>query len=187
VTADWYLMRGSGVVALLLLTLVVALGIATANRFRPKGLPLFVTTTVHRNASLLAVVFLGIHVATAVLDSDAGVPLASVLVPFTSDWSPFWVGFGTLALDLVAALVVTSLIRKRLPYRLWRSVHFAAYGAWPLALVHGLGAGSDVATGWAQTVNMLCVTAVAAALAWRLFALEEPAPRASPGDAPGRF
>lgn len=182
-TAEWYLMRGSGIVSLLLLTLVVALGIATANRFRPRGLPLFVTTTVHRNAALLAVVFLGIHVTTAALDADAGVPLASVLVPFSADWAPFWVGLGTLALDLVAALVVTSLVRKRLPYRLWRSIHWAAYGAWPLAFLHGLGAGSDVPTEWAQAVNMLCATTVALALAWRLLALEEPAPRASAHDA----
>jgi sulfoxide reductase heme-binding subunit YedZ len=174
-TADWYLMRGSGVVSLLLLTLVVALGIATSNRFRPRGLPLFVTTTVHRNASLLAVAFLGIHVGTAVIDPDASVRLLAVVVPFTADWSPFWVGLGTLALDLMAALVVTSLLRKRLAYRVWRSIHWAAYGAWPLAFAHGLGAGSDVRTEWLRAVNVVCVTAVGAALAWRVLALEDPA------------
>jgi sulfoxide reductase heme-binding subunit YedZ len=173
-TADWYLMRGSGVVSLLLLTIVVALGIATANRFRPRGLPLFVTTTVHRNASLLAVVFLGIHVATAVIDPDASVQLLAVVVPFTADWSPFWVGLGTLALDLVGALIVTSLVRKHLAHHVWRSIHWAAYGAWPLAFVHGLGAGSDVRTDWLRAVNVACVIALGTALAWRLLALEEP-------------
>jgi hypothetical protein len=77
-------MRGSGVVALLLLTLVFALGIATSKRFRPRKLPLYVTTTVHRNASLVAVAFLGIHISTAVLDTYSHVPLAAVLVPFAS-------------------------------------------------------------------------------------------------------
>jgi hypothetical protein len=108
VNAEWYLMRGSGVVSLILLTVVFALGIATSKRFRPSGLPLYVTTTVHRNASLLAVSFLGIHIGTAVLDTYSHVPLTAVLVPFGSHWRPFWVGLGTLALDLLAAVVVTE-------------------------------------------------------------------------------
>ena len=173
-TADWYLMRATGIVSLLLLTIVVALGVATSTRMRPRGTPLYVTTAVHRNASLLAVVFLGIHVVSAVIDPEASVQLTAVLVPFTSHWAPFWVGLGALALDLVAALVVTSLVRHRLPYGLWRRIHWAAYAAWPLALVHGLGAGSDRATEWMRVVDALCVAAVGAALAWRVLALEEP-------------
>jgi sulfoxide reductase heme-binding subunit YedZ len=133
VTADWYLMRATGVVSLLLLTLVVALGVATATRLRPAGTSQYVVTTVHRNAATLAVVFLGIHVASAVIDPDAAVQLTAVIVPFTAHWSPFWVGLGAVALDLVAALVVTSLVRHRLPYRLWRRTHWAAYATWPLA------------------------------------------------------
>jgi sulfoxide reductase heme-binding subunit YedZ len=174
VIADWYLMRASGIVSLLLLTVVLALGIATSNRFRPRGLPLFVTTTVHRNASLLAVAFLAIHVTTAVIDPDASVRLAAVMVPFVATWRPFWVGLGALALDLVAALVVTSLLRKRFSYRVWRRIHWAAYGAWPLAFLHGLGAGTDNGTGWLLAVDLVCLATVAAALAWRAFALEEP-------------
>jgi methionine sulfoxide reductase heme-binding subunit len=179
VTADWYLLRASGVVTLLLLTIVVALGVATTNRFRPRGLPLFVTTTVHRNASLLSVVFLAIHVVTTVVDPQANVQLAAVIVPFVSQWAPFWVGLGALALDLVAALVVTSLVRKRLSYRLWRGIHWAAYAAWPLALAHGIGAGTDAGTEWLRAVNALCVLAVGAALAWRVLEIEEPAPPAT--------
>ncbi|HEV8251038.1 MAG TPA: ferric reductase-like transmembrane domain-containing protein [Gaiellaceae bacterium] len=173
--AEWYLMRGSGTVSLLLLTVVVALGIATSRRFRPSGLPLYVTTTVHRNASLLAVAFLFIHVVTAVLDGDARVPLAALVVPFASHWAPFWVGLGALALDLLAAVVVTSLLRKRLKHRTWRAIHWAAYAAWPLAYIHGLGAGTDAATAWMLGVDVACLTAVGAALAWRLAAQPRPA------------
>lgn len=173
-TADWYLMRATGIVSLLLLTVVVALGVATSARSRPRGLPLYVTTAVHRNASLLVVVFLTIHVASAVIDPYASVQLTAVLAPFTSHWAPFWVGLGALALDLVAALVVTGLLRHRLPYRLWRGIHWAAYAAWPLALTHGLGAGSDRATEWMRVVDALCVALVGAALAWRVLSLEEP-------------
>jgi sulfoxide reductase heme-binding subunit YedZ len=169
-------MRATGTVSLLLLTLVVALGIATATRLRPRGTPQYVTTTVHRNVALLAVVFLGVHVVSAVVDPDAAVQLTAVLVPFTSHWSPFWVGLGAVAVDLVAALVVTSLLRRRLPHGLWRGIHWAAYAAWPLALLHGLGAGSDRGTGWMRAVDVVCVAALGAALAWRVLALDTPEP-----------
>ena len=172
-TADWYLMRATGTVSLLLLTIVVGLGVATSTRLRPRGTPLYVTTAVHRNASLLAVAFVGIHVVSAVIDPQASVQVTAVLVPFTSHWAPFWVGLGALALDLVAALVVTGLVRRHLPYVLWRRIHWAAYAAWPLALVHGLGAGSDRTTEWMRGVDALCIAAVGAALAWRVLALEE--------------
>jgi sulfoxide reductase heme-binding subunit YedZ len=175
-TADWYLLRATGVVSLLLLTVVFALGVATSNRFRPKGLPLWATTTLHRNASLLAVVFLALHVVTTVIDPDASVGLISVVVPFTSSFSPFWIGLGALALDLVVALMVTSLARRRLPFALWRAIHWAAYAAWPLALVHGLGAGTDAATPWLRAVNASSIFIVGAAVVWRLAAAPAPAP-----------
>lgn len=186
-TADWYLMRATGAVSLVLLTVVIGLGVATSTRVRPRGTPLYVTTAVHRNAALLAVVFLGIHVASAVIDPEASVQLTAVLVPFTSHWAPLWVGLGALALDLVLALVVTGLVRRRLPYPLWRRVHWAAYLAWPLALVHGLGAGSDRTAEWMRVVDALCVAAVGAALAWRVLALEEGETGAEAERQPGRL
>lgn len=176
-SADWYLMRASGIVSLLLLTVVVALGIASSKRFRPGGLPLYVTTTVHRNASLLAVLFLGVHVLTAAVDPDAAVRLLTVVVPFTTGWSPFWVGLGALAFDLVGALVVTSLLRKHFGYGTWRAIHWGAYAAWPLALLHGLGAGTDKGTGWMVLVDAACVAAVGTAVWWRLEEAGEPPPR----------
>lgn len=176
-TADWYVMRASGLVSLLFLTVVVALGVATSTRARPRGLPLYVTTTVHRNAALLAVAFLGVHVVTAVLDPYAAVQLTAVLVPFSSHWAPFWVGLGALGVDLIAAVVVTSLVRRRLPYRVWRGIHWAAYAAWPLVLAHGLGAGTDRGTGWMRAVDALCIGVVGGALAWRVSGLEKEMPR----------
>ncbi len=174
-TADWYLMRASGVVSLLLLTLVVALGVATSNRFRPQRLPLYVTTTLHRNASLLSVVFIALHVVTAVVDPDASVSLLAVVVPFVSHFAPFWIGLGALSLDLVAALILTSVLRRHMnmSFAVWRRIHWTAYAAWPLALVHGLGAGTDTATAWLRTVEVVCIVAVGAVVMWRLLA--EPA------------
>jgi len=183
--AVWYLMRASGVVALLSLTGVVALGIATTARWQPRGLPRFVTLALHRNISLLAVAFLGIHVATAVIDPYAVVGLVAVAVPFTAGRGPLWVGLGAVALDLIAALVLSSALRRHLGRRVWRVIHWAAYLAWPLALVHGVGLGTDRGTLWLQALAGACVLAVGAAAAWRLRAgsgrpkhLEpQPAPR----------
>jgi sulfoxide reductase heme-binding subunit YedZ len=169
----WYLMRASGVVALLLLTLSLSLGIATSNRWRPRGAALYVTTTIHRNASLLAVVFLSVHIVTALVDSDAAVSLASALLPVGPG---VWLALGALAFDLVAAIVVTSLIRTRLPYRLWRAIHWAAYTSWPFAIWHGIGMGSDAATWWLRGVTILCVAWFAGVVVWRLSRHDDLAP-----------
>ena len=139
----WYLMRASGVVSLLLLTAVSALGVATASRLRPGRAPRFVTLGLHRNIALMAVVFLTVHVLTAIIDPQASVRAVAAVVPMPSDRYALWLGLGALALDLVIALVVTSLLRQRLAPRVWRTLHFLAYLAWPVALLHGAGMGTD--------------------------------------------
>jgi sulfoxide reductase heme-binding subunit YedZ len=164
----WYLMRGSGLVALILLTLTLIGGIVNIRRFATPRWPRAVTGLLHRNVALLAVVFLGVHVATAALDSYVAVGWLAAVIPFTSQWDRFWVGLGTAAVDLMVALIVTSLLRARLGYRTWRAVHWLAYAAWPLAMGHGFAAGSDSGTVWAQGVYVVSLLAVAVAIAWRL-------------------
>lgn len=163
----WYLSRGTGVVSLALLTLVLVLGVLTRSARPLPGLPRFVTAGLHRNASLLAVGFLAVHVSTAVVDPYAMTGLVDVVVPFHGGYRPLWVGLGTLALDLLLALTATSLLRGRLSHRAWRTVHWAAYACWPLAVLHGLGAGTDVFTSWSRAITLSCVLAVAAAVGWR--------------------
>lgn len=166
----WYLMRATGIVSLLLLTVVVALGIATERRAALPRQPRGVTTGLHRSASLLAVAFLAVHVTIAVIDPDAAVGLVSLLVPFAGAARPFWVGLGALGLELVAALVVTSLLGRHLSRRTWRGIHWLAYAAWPLAVIHGIGMGSDTMRSWMLLVNLACASAVGVALSWRFSA-----------------
>jgi sulfoxide reductase heme-binding subunit YedZ len=166
----WYLMRATGVVSLVLLTAVIALGIATVNRWRPGNAPAFVTAGVHRSISLLSVVFVAVHVVTAVVDPYAGVSVVGAVVPFAGSSRPLWIGFGAISLDLVVALIVSSLLRRRLGARVWRAVHWVAYLCWPVAFAHTLGTGSDVNTIWLRGVAVLCFGVVAAAAAWRLAA-----------------
>jgi predicted ferric reductase len=165
---DWYLMRGSGVVTLILFSGVVALGIATTNRWRPGRLPRFVTLGLHRNLSLLAVVFLVVHIVTAVLDSYSHMRLIQVLLPFPAGPYPLWLGLGALSLDLMLAVVVTSLLRHRLSRRVWKSVHWLAYASWPLAFAHGLGMGTDAGSVWLLVMALGCLGTVLAAATWRV-------------------
>jgi sulfoxide reductase heme-binding subunit YedZ len=171
--AVWYLMRASGAVTLILLSAVFVLGIATLRRWRPANLPRFVTTSLHRSISLLAVVFLAIHVVTAVADPYAVVGLSSVVVPFVAGRDALWVGLGAISLDLMAAMILTSLIRGRLGARSWRAIHLTAYASWPLALAHSFGMGTDASSPWLLAVGVACVAAVGAAVLWRLSAPSE--------------
>lgn len=166
--ALWFLTRGFGLVTLVLLTVSVALGVAQLARFARPGLPRFLVAGLHRNVSLLAVVLLAVHILTAVADPFAPIRLVDVFIPFGGLYRPLWLGMGALATDLLLALVVTSLVRHRIGYGPWRAVHWCAYACWPVAVVHGLGTGSDSRLGWVQLLYVACVAVVLAAVGWRL-------------------
>jgi DMSO/TMAO reductase YedYZ heme-binding membrane subunit len=172
----WYLMRGSGLVALILLTLTMVGGVMNVRRFATPRWPRAMTALLHRNVALLSVVFLAVHVATAALDSYVSVGWLAAVIPFTSQWNRFWVGVGTAAVDLMLALVLTSLLRHRMTHRTWRAVHWLAYASWPLATLHGFLAGTDSGTSWARAVYVGVLIAVGAAVLWRLWRRAVPAP-----------
>jgi DMSO/TMAO reductase YedYZ heme-binding membrane subunit len=161
-TALWYATRGTGVVALLLLTGTVLLGLLGPLRTASPRWPRFVVGGLHRNLSLLAVAFVGVHVATSVLDTYAGIGWWDAIVPFGSVYRPFWLGLGAVAFDLLLAVLVTSLLRGRLRYRWWRAVHWLSYACWPLAIVHAWGTGTDAGGGWVLALTIGCLAAVAA-------------------------
>ena len=167
-TALWYASRATGVVSLLLLSLVVMLGILVNRQGRLPGLPAFAVTGLHRSLSLLSVLFIAVHVVTAVIDPYVSIGLAAAVIPFVSPYEPFWLGLGAVSLDLIAALILTSLVRGRISRRVWRGIHWLAYAAWPVAVVHGLGAGTDAASDWMIAIDFACVGAVLIAAAGRL-------------------
>ncbi|HEY6277571.1 MAG TPA: ferric reductase-like transmembrane domain-containing protein [Streptosporangiaceae bacterium] len=177
-TALWYASRATGVVSLLMLSLVVILGIAVNRQGRLPGLPAFAVTGLHRSLALLSVLFLAAHVATAVIDPYVSIRAAAVVIPFVSAYEPFWLGLGAVALDLMAALIITSLARARMPRRAWRGIHWLAYAAWPVALIHSVGASTDLRTGWLGLMAAGCAIAVGAAGLWRLTQRARQMPRA---------
>ena len=167
-SAFWFLTRGTGAVALVLLTVTVALGVLGVRRTQIEGLPRFVLDGIHRNAALLAVTFLAAHIATTLLDGFAPITVLDIVLPFGSAYRPLWVGFGAVAFDLMLAITVTSLMRRRLGYGAWRATHWLAYASWPVAVLHGLGTGSDVKAHWLLLLTAACVGLMLLALLARI-------------------
>jgi hypothetical protein len=167
-SAYWYLARGTGAVALVLLTASVVLGIVGSVRFTAPRWPRFAIDSVHRDVSLLVVVVLVIHIVTSVLDGFAPIRLFDGVVPFVTPYRPLWMGLGTLAFDLLLAIAITSMVRRRLGYRTWRAIHWLAYASWPVAVLHGLGTGSDVKQWWMLALTAACIVAVLVAVWTRI-------------------
>jgi methionine sulfoxide reductase heme-binding subunit len=168
VIALWYTTRATGVVALLLLTATMALGVAGTARFSTDRLPRVVRSGLHRNLSLLTVAFVTVHVLSTVLDPYAGIGLVSAVIPFSSAYRPLWLSLGTVTFDMLLAITATSLLRARLPYRFWQGVHWLTYAYWPVAIWHGLGTGTDTRLSWLLLLDGLCIFVVGGSVIWRL-------------------
>src|SRR4030081_1713103 len=164
----WFATRGAGTATLLLLTAVVALGILTAgSAARSRVWPRFVSAELHRNVSLLAIVFLLAHVVTAGADPDAKLRWRDAALPFVSAYRPFWLGLGVVGGQLVLALVVSSALRPLLGFRAWKALHWLAYASWPGAIFHSPRTRPDAPALWLLAIVGGCTLAVVAAVAWR--------------------
>lgn len=176
--ALWYATRAAGAVSLVMFTGVVVLGQLARLRVESASWPRFLTADFHRNLSLLSLVFLAIHVVTAVVDPFTSLGITPVVVPFGSPYRRLWLGLGTVALELTLALILTSLLRRRVGLRVWRAVHWLSYAAWPVAVLHGFGTGTDAFSPWLLALTIASVGAVLLATLWRV--------RSAPADPLGR-
>jgi sulfoxide reductase heme-binding subunit YedZ len=170
----------TGVISMVLLSAVVILGILLDRRVGLPGLPRFAGLSAHRYASLLAVSFLTVHIAAAVIAPYARIRLAAIVVPLTSAYERPWLALGTVATDLLIAIVGTSLLRRHLSYPVWRAVHWLAYACWPVALAHSLGTGGGMRSGRLLALAIACTAAVLAAAGWRLASALRAGPAAAP-------
>ncbi|HEY5180209.1 MAG TPA: ferric reductase-like transmembrane domain-containing protein [Dermatophilaceae bacterium] len=178
-TAFWFASRATGVISLILFSLVAMLGILVNRQGRLPGLPRFAVTGLHRNLSLLTVAFLGTHIVTAIVDGYAHIPWLSTVVPFTSGYERLWIGLGTVAIDLFAALIVTSLLRDRLRPSVWRAIHWLAYVCYPVVVAHSIGAYKDLQSGWLLALTLATVFAVITAIGYRVLDARAAVPRPS--------
>ncbi|MCW2498603.1 MAG: ferric reductase [Frankiales bacterium] len=180
----WYLTRSTGIVAFVLLTVALAVGIAATQRtLASPSWPRFATQGLHRNVSLLGVAFLGVHIVTTLLDGFVNITWWAAVVPGASHYRTLWVALGTVAFDLTVLVLITSLLRLRLSAALWRRVHWSAYALWPLSWLHFLKTGTDAAHGrFGVWLAIACAGVVSAAVAGRVVAgSAEPQPLRSPG------
>ncbi|MBF4614842.1 ferric reductase-like transmembrane domain-containing protein [Curtobacterium sp. VKM Ac-1376] len=166
-TALWVIGRGMGVGAVVLLTLTVLLGIVTRGGRPLPGLPRFAVQLVHRDVALASTVLVVVHVVTLLLDTEAELRLLDTVVPFVGAYRWFWLGLGTLAVDLLVVLVLTAMLRRVIGPRVFRAVHWAAYAMWPIALAHAIGTGTDGTSVWFLVVAAVCTAAVLGAVCWR--------------------
>lgn len=164
----WYVDRGSGLAALLLLTTSVVLGVVSVMRVHSPHWPRFALSLLHRNLSLLAVAFGAVHVATSVIDSYVPIGVADAFIPFTAQYKPLWLGIGAISADLMFAVLITTALRRRLGFRAWRSVHLLSYGCWAAGVVHSIGIGSDARSAiWGVMLVAACIGAVGGAFVQR--------------------
>jgi sulfoxide reductase heme-binding subunit YedZ len=143
----WYFARSAGIVAYLLLSSSVLLGVAMAGK-STFSWPKFAVEEVHRFLAILAGVFIVLHGGSLLLDRVVPISLGQELVPFTSPYRPLAVGLGVCAMELVAAVGVTNVLRTRLPRTAWRKLHYLTLPAWLLASLHGVLAGTDAGDPW---------------------------------------
>lgn len=113
-------------------------------------------------------VFVAVHVVTSIVDPFAGLSAIDAVVPFLASYRPLWLGLGVIAIELIIAITVTSFLRRRLSRRAWYVVHLLSYVAWPIAVLHTIGTGTDTRTLWGLVLDVACVGAVAVMIVWRL-------------------
>jgi predicted ferric reductase len=169
-TVLWYTTRGAGAVTLILLTAVVVLGVLSSVRAQSDSWPRFLTAGLHRNLALMTLVFLALHIVTAVIDPFANLGWLAALIPFSSYYRTFWLGLGVIAMELLVAVVVTSLLRNVIGLKAWRAVHWTTYASWPVAVIHGFGTGTDSWSAWLIAITIICGFAVGASTLYRLIA-----------------
>ena len=165
---DWSVARAAGVVAYALLTSGVLLGVLVAGRARLPRWPTFAVTDVHRFLSLLTGVFIAIHVSALLLDRYAHVSVTTLVLPGASSYRPFWIALGTIALELLLAVALSNVLRKRLGHMRWRRVHYLTFGVWIAATAHGIGAGTDATAGWLRVLYLVSIGGVVLATVWRV-------------------
>jgi predicted ferric reductase len=164
----WYIDRGSGLAALLLLTTSVVLGVVSVLRVHSPRWPRFALSLVHRNISLLALAFGAVHVATSVIDSYVPIGVTDAFIPFTAQYRPLWLALGAISADLMLAVLITTALRRRLGFRAWRSVHLLSYGCWAAGVIHSIGLGSDARSAvWGIMIVAACIGAVGGAFVQR--------------------
>lgn len=176
--ADWYAARAAGIVAYVLLSAIVVLGVTMAGKKKLHRWPRFAVEDVHRFGGMLVGTFITIHVVAIAIDAWLPFSITSIVIPFTARYKPLWVGLGIVAAELLLALAITNRLRnRRISHRFWRRAHYLNFGVWGAATLHSLGSGTDRSTPWLISVEAAAIAVVCGAIAWRALAAHVPSAR----------
>ena len=167
-TLTWYVTRASGVVAYVLLAAAMIWGLALSTKLSGKRPPRPWMVDVHRMLGALALGLTGVHVVAILLDGFVSFDVVDVLVPFASEWEPGAVALGVIALYLLVAVEVTSLLRSRISQRAWRRVHYSSFFLFLMASGHFIAAGTDAQSPAAIGVIGLAIGVVVSLTAYRV-------------------
>ena len=165
----WFLDRSSGFVLLVLFTVSLTLGVLATRRRNPTSPARLLSQDLHVRVTSVALGLLVVHVVTAVLDSYVDITAIDVLVPFRGGYRPFWLGLGTLAVDLILLVLLTTFIRARVQERTWRVFHVLSYAAGAMSLCHAFGSGTDARTWWGLSIIIGSTVVGLGASLWRLY------------------
>ena len=163
----WYVTRATGLVALVLFTIVVCLGTLVSNRVGGGSVGRFELNELHRSVSMMAMAFLVLHIVTTVIDSYVPTGWLSTVVPLTSPYKRVDVALGAVAFDLILAVWASSLMKSRIANSSWRFVHWFSWLAFVAAIVHGFLIGTDARSGIGLAVVAACAFAVVVTSLWR--------------------
>lgn len=164
----WVVARAGGITAYLLLTLAVVVGLALSLRWQSGRWPRLINAELHNHLTLISTIFLAVHIVAVAIDPFTHFGLEEILLPFVSSYRPLWMGLGIVGLYLGIAIAISTLLRSRIGYKVWRQIHVLTLGVFALATVHGIFVGSDSQQWWAVGMYGVSVSLVGILFAMRL-------------------
>jgi sulfoxide reductase heme-binding subunit YedZ len=174
----WYMTRASAIVAFALVGLTTGLGLVVTSRLGDGILGRPWVFEVHKFTSLLALAFIGLHLAVLIPDPWTDFEPMDLLLPGPSPYRPLAVAIGVLAMYGAVVAAGSFYIKEHLGRRTWRALHYASFGAFLLALLHGLYAGTDSGEPWMRLTYFVTGMIIFFLIVFRILAA--PLPRARP-------
>lgn len=148
----WYLSRAAGIVAYLLLSACITLGLLMTGGVLDRWSARNRVYDLHRFLSLLALIVILVHALIVLPDAYFSFSLLELFLPFVSPYRPLFMALGVFSLYLTGAIIGTFYVRRLISYEVWRLIHYTTFGAYVLALGHAIGAGTDTDTAWLQYI-----------------------------------
>lgn len=184
---SWYIARSSGMIAWAMVTASILWGVALSSRLvRRRGIPAWLLD-LHRYLGTLSIVFTIVHLLGLAGDNYVHFGWSELFVPMSSSWQPGNVAWGIAAFYVLVAVQLTSWTMRRMPRRVWHTIHLTSILMFVVATVHGLRSGTDRGNRLLQWMALTGCTLVVMLLLFRLATLGSRSHRARPGSsAPAR-